>query len=304
MKTRSSFLITGIPLLIFVSIATAIAVLAQSNPNETDSLLKIRSGIVKTWKQPFHFEEDDLHRIYKVLEKASRELSDKTQVVLKIIREDDRFYETTRIEDVLSDPNSTKRFIEYIRIELRIVEPHKVRDPWESPYHGYVEFQRRGKIKAKMKVSHLDRSWSLLLADELEAQVERTFHNKRTPTWLIIAFAISLYAWGYRLKPFAEKSDLAQFLHRAAYNPLIFGVGLGFLFAVSNQIMQSEMYIRYFGPESGFMWGECANILAERESSQNSVFWIVVVGLPLSVCGGIAVSVLMGKSDGGSKAEK
>jgi hypothetical protein len=55
------------------------------------NVLKISSGIVKTWGKPFVLRPDDLRRIAGELERAARDLPIATQIVVAVIRQDERF---------------------------------------------------------------------------------------------------------------------------------------------------------------------------------------------------------------------
>lgn len=274
---------------VLTSVHTSIAVI-----EDTESL-KIRSGIIKYWEKNFYLEEDDLRRIYAELERAGRELDVRTKVVLRVAREDERFYETTKLEDVLSDAQSKDRRIEYLRIELRIVEPEKVRDPWEPLYYAYVELAIKGETKAKLTISHNDRNWSLILADTLDAQIERVFRSKYTPWWLIIAFIVSLFAISHRLlKITVKKYKFTNISRHVLSEPtlyMILMIGIGY--AMARFVIPSNFYMKCFGPESGFLWGEYGKILMEREAFRENIFWLVIIGTPISIIVNIIAAILM-----------
>lgn len=276
---------------------------------QDNEVLKIRSGIIKYLERPFHLTEDDLRRICGEMEKASRDMRTATRVVIHVKRSDDRFYESANIEDILSDANCEGKEIEYIRIELRIVQPEKVRDPWESAHYAYVEFARKGKTKAKLKIAHDDRNWSLLLADALEAHMERAFDDSGTATWWILMGLVgSLWFLGLRLKPRAERYETWRPIHRFIYEPprsfLICAIVGGILGFYSNPLQESDLYVKFLGPESGFLWGEFERQFEERETFRRSVFWVVVVSFPLSLLGGfLAGGILKRKKESNSEPE-
>lgn len=81
--------------------------------------MKLSSGISKELKKQFVLDEDALIRIQGVLDKAAKSLQSDVQVVFRVEREDDRFYETANLEDVLSDPNIFGKKVTLIGIEIR-----------------------------------------------------------------------------------------------------------------------------------------------------------------------------------------
>lgn len=279
-----------------IIILLIIVVVAFSLAFASENSLKIRSGISKVYKEAIQVSEDDLRRIYAELEKSCKNLSIPSKVVFHISREDEKYYETTSIEEVLSDPNVIGSKIEYLRLELRIIEPELVRDPWESIWLAKVEFSRTGTNHVGIKISHPDKNWSLLLADNLNSQVKRTFHTKSTPTWLVIALILALYFLGYRLKTSAKKFEVGNFLFSAIYNPMVFGAVATWLFIGWDAISNSEIYITLFGPESGFLWGDAKTAVLHNESIRSNIFWVVVIGFPLAIAANVASTVISKKN--------
>ena len=65
----------------------------------------LKSGIMRSYRGWFVVDEDALRRLQTVLAKGASSLDFETHVVFRVDREDDRFYETTDLDDVLSDAN-------------------------------------------------------------------------------------------------------------------------------------------------------------------------------------------------------
>ena len=280
---------TNVIFLLALGALTAAALFAAAQEPES---LKIRSGIVKSWNDPFLVAEDDLRRIYIELEKAGKDLEIATRVVFRIIREDERFYETTEIDEVLADPNTMDHLVDYVRGELRIVDPEKVRDPWERPYYVTVQFRRNARDTIELSVIHEDKNWALVLADAIEAQIQRTLHEHQTPSWVVIAFVLSLYALGYQLKPFAKKHPISEVVFAGLYNPIFPMVLAGMLFGARELVTRSDLWIKLLGPESGFLWGDAEELLRQRQGLRDNLFWVVLISLPLSIGANLITSYL------------
>ena len=186
-----------ISVLCFTALQVSLSGIVRANEDE---ILKLRSGTIKHWYDTFRLDEDDLRRLFGTMEAQGRELTVPTRTIIKISRMDNRYYETTSVDSALEDPNRADHEIDFVRIELRIVDPSLVRDPWEPAYVAYVEFARFGRIKARLKIGHKDRNWSVLAADAIEAQIERVFSGgQETPKWLILLVlvgVVSIFRFG------------------------------------------------------------------------------------------------------------
>ncbi|MBM0743162.1 hypothetical protein JOY44_16355 [Phormidium sp. CLA17] len=94
--------------------------------------MNLTSGVSKTYRKPFVLDENTLRRIYALLEKAAIELASPPSVVFHIEREDDRYYETISIDEVLSDPNVPNRRINVTSIELRAINQPTQASPYPA----------------------------------------------------------------------------------------------------------------------------------------------------------------------------
>ena len=193
-----NFLMSCIQLVILTGFSSSIA--------QQDSILKVRHGIYKSFEKPFLLSEDDLRRIYSEMNKASSELLVQTKVVFYVRREDDRFYETTNIEDVFNEPNTKEKEIKRIVVEIRIIEPEKVRDPWEHSYYAYVSFYTKSTDKVYLSIDYEDRTWALDLADKIEPLIQRTNRISEFPRWVIDLLLLSIIILFYTfVRTFEQK---------------------------------------------------------------------------------------------------
>lgn len=271
---------------------------------DEDEILKLRSGIIKYWHDTFRLKEDDLRRIFGTMESQGRELTIATRTVIRISRMDDRFYETTSVDSALEDPNRIDHEIEFVRIELRIVDPNLVRDPWEPAYVAYVDFARSGSAKAKLKIVHKDRNWSLLTADAIEAQIERVFSGgEETPIWLILLVLVGVVlTCRFACKKYKHRTAAGVMLKTIFSWPAIF-VGCLFLGFLLGYQTNETWYQTMFGPECGFEWGESLETLASRDDVRKNVFWVVIVGGAVSLAAGIVIMLLASETESSSECE-
>lgn len=261
------------------------------------SFPRITSGISKTWKTQFHISTDSLIRIGAELEKASKQLNVPTKVVFRVVRSDDRFYETTDVDHVINDPNGPGREITALTIELRIAEPSKVRDPWESASYVWLITNSTDSKKTQLTVRHEDRTWALMTADALVAQIDRlepAARLSKAAPWLSILLA-SATLW------FVHRTLKLNFSDRRAVRFSIDFLEVASFAAIAVLIMaviageNSSTFQLMFGPESAYRWGEANKALVDRETIRANVFWAVLIAVPLSILTGLALELFKRK---------
>jgi hypothetical protein len=256
--------------------------------------MNLRSGLYKRYKKAFILDEDALRRIHGVLKKAAKDVDGPPEVVFHVERDDDRYYESTNVEDILADPNVWGKRVRMTGIGLRrpATDPKK---PWfedddfvhiafhtAETEHLFPEYNR-----VSIRISTDDRDWALLLADELQPQVERTFKAKASPRWLLILF----------LLPFLLAIGKLTFLN-VGFKPKDIGLFLyllitfGFLFYMFRRMSgPPQWFIRLFGPESAFLWGEESQSYPDREQTRRNVLWTVVVAFLVTFAGSIVFTL-------------
>lgn len=80
--------------------------------------LNLNSGINKSIRKPFVVDENALRRIIGVIEKHAKDLDLQTEIIYRVEREDDRFYETNDLSEVVSDPNVDGKRITNLSVRL------------------------------------------------------------------------------------------------------------------------------------------------------------------------------------------
>jgi len=259
--------------------------------------MNLTSGLSKRYKKEFVLDEDALRRFHGVLEKSVRDISFPANVVFHIEREDDRYYETTDIEEVLSDPNISGKRVTVVSIELRPEVPENDKNSQHSDWKAMVEYSLRELCpfsdpdEIRIRIATHDKNWALLLADELEPQVQRTLKAKHTPRWLICLFLIPFLFLVWRgivwsvSKLWGTAADMLNFLMPMGLAFVV--VGILWLFCD----MSPWWFRKAFGPEAAFLWGEEAQSYANREQTRRNIQWGVLVAFLVSLVAGIVVAI-------------
>ena len=82
-----------------------------------------RAGIRKEYKKHFTLDEGKFRRIVDVVRQHAVRLADETFIRFYIEREDNAFFETQSIDEVLADDNTPGRAIRTVAIELHKTIP-------------------------------------------------------------------------------------------------------------------------------------------------------------------------------------
>lgn len=254
-------------------------------------MTKLKSGVHRELKGDFLLDEDGIRRIAGVLELKAKDLPHPCSVVFHVEREDDRFYETTNLSDVLADANTPGHRIDDFAIELRNSDPNKTPQPWERDWIAAIHF-RSTRSKQEIIIGAEDRNWALLLADEIEPQVVRTLVAKQIPSWLLVGLYIGIGVWLHtliKMIPSFPLYDVVQYLRAAVW--------MGVAFMAIETIGERPTFIsKWAGPESSFHWGEQASSHSHRETLRQNLFWVVIVGFFVSIGATIYTSTLLSQT--------
>lgn len=252
----------------------------------------LKSGISKDLKSNFILGENELIRISSVLDKASKTCNQETHLVFHVKREDNRFYETTSLDDVLADPNTTGKRVTSLTLELRLNK----NDEWIAKvqfiavYRFGFDYFRTDEIRFSILTD--DKNWALLLADELEPQIDRTVNNKKLQRWpLFIIFAMLLYV----ISRFIIRTFDDQKIENSLY--LITALSVAATMALTSFIRlqgirgKADPLARLMGPDTVFLWGQQEGEFRDREQVRKNVHWTVVIGFIVSTLASIFVSL-------------
>lgn len=257
---------------------------------------QLASGISKNFTDDFILDEDSIRRIAGIFEKFSRDLKEKTKIVYYVEREDDRFYRTINIDDVLSDANIQGKKVVQFNISLNYDDKDRIFQPWEQDWIAYVDFSKnptnlirwRTTEKVTFRIHSENKNWALLFADEIQPQIERTFKCKKVSNRLLIFLYCSLYFLAVIVLKANEKNitkDILSFF--------MFIITISLFFLVVQTIGDRASFISYlFGPESFFLWGDSVDVFDSREAFRANIFLGVIVSLIVSLSANIAMALL------------
>lgn len=267
-------------------IASFLIIFTEPIFSETD--LRLRSGINKKFKKPFVLDEDNLRRITGVFSKNSQLLESPTALVYHIELEDDRFYETTDIEIVLSDPNTKKHCIKTVSIELR--DTRIDRSPWERDWIARLTYKSDIQ-EVFFNIFSKKRTWALIFSDEIQPQIERTLGSKKIPSCILSLFFISIVLFilvgSEKIKENISSKDGRIFFEFLSALITVIPLMAAFLsFYRTNHVLSvfiPDVAFNLFGPKSSFLWGDMKNSYLEHEELLRNIKWVVIVGFIISL---------------------
>lgn len=263
--------------------------------------MKLSSGISKDLKTQFVLDEDALIRLRGVLDKAAKSLQSDVQVVFRVEREDDRFYETVNIEDVVSDSNIFGKKVTLVSIEIR---ENKAEIGTQREWVARVIFLAERKWGSRFKdtdeiyidISTEDKNWALLLADEIEPQVIRTINSSKIPRWPLLGLGMVLVYAIIRLYFFAkEKLSLAEIgIDKSIVGAVVLATVIPVTAYLAFASLRNELswINKWLGPETVFLWGEEEKKFPEREQTRRNFFWGGVVAFIVSLLASVIAAFM------------
>lgn len=251
--------------------------------------LDLKSGISKEYKKHFLLDGDSLRRVVGILEESASGMKEKTRIYFRVEREDDRFYETEDISQVLADPNVNSKMIMSIEIFL---------DRWkekEKDDEGYYKNLVSIRYKADAKETYSDRNvinieiasedtnWSLVLADRIEPQIVRVFKKSRIPKWLFLIYLLPLIMISFK------NADRIDWIALSSYSFPLFFIFMFLLMFFIVRDRYPKWVTRITGPESVFYWGDFQSRYDIILRTRNNIFWVVIVGFVVSMLTGVVL---------------
>jgi len=244
-------------------------------------MLKLSSGIERDQKGHFLLDEAGIRRISGILQSKSQSLRQKTTLVYFVRREDDRFYETTVLDDLLADPNTYNHRIQHLAIELRKTDPAQIIEQWDRNWVVNISFTFEKEGRVKFTIASDDKDWSLLLADELEPQISRTRVNQKVSTFLLLLFYAALAYFFYAGSPkIGALIGLSLETVKNINGIALVGLAIASLGSIGER---NGIIASIFGPESFFCWGEQSRVFQRRVEFQKNITWVIIVGFFISL---------------------
>lgn len=243
--------------------------------------MKLSSGLNRELLGNFVLDEDGLRRIVGVMQTKAATMPLKTAIVLVVNREDDRFYETLNVEDVLSDPNTAGHLIKILTIELRVDDPTFSAQPWAQNWLAKVVYSSTRKSQIQINVNSEDKTWALMLADELEPQIRRTRSSDRISTTILILFFLALGIFSGT----SARNLLPVFgISNSMIDKVVLAIGGVTFLLIMNAPDDRPTWLTHFaGPQTAFNWGDSTKTYNAAVERQKNFFWVVIVGLIVSV---------------------
>ena len=100
----------------------------------------------------------------------------------------------------------------------------------------------------------------------------------------------------YRAKTLLPAPSMTRQVFDILLNYYTFSMLFGLAIGTYSRWRNSDQFVMLFGPTSGFLWGDFGKTLQDWANLQNNIFWVVVVGLLVSVLANTLPSLLRGSA--------
>lgn len=207
--------------------------------------METRAGSHKLYENNFCLSEAHLRKIHSVMEAYSAKLSESSDVIIHIVREDESFYETLDIETILIDENTERKSILSLSMEIiSKTEEGNDKSHKRKNTKALVEFDLKYNAHIRVVTSHNSRDWCFLLVDELDTQIQRIIKNKSRSivngrlldaSFGILSF-IALSIW-FAFRKHKEAIDVEALLQKGVEDKV------NYLVEVTARADNSEVYL-------------------------------------------------------------
>lgn len=144
-----------------------------------------RAGITKSYTRHFLLDETKFRKIVDVLREHGTKLGKDTFLNFYVEAENDTYYETKDVEEVLADDNTPGKAISVLSVtvkEGKRKEPETIEGKEGSEKTlALVAFSRFKEEKIVYFTREKNRDWCILLADELSTQIQRILTVRPVP---------------------------------------------------------------------------------------------------------------------------
>lgn len=282
--------------------------------------MSIRAGVTKTYKRDFVLDPTMLGSIVDVINEATAKMSRSTTTLFSVYRQDDSFYRTEELAEVLSDDNTSAKAIKSLVIQLIYGDGTSTKDEDIVLVLSCRRFQDE---KIVLIVDSDEREWSFRLAEQLDTKIGRLLGRPRLPLqqtglidWLAIAaiMVIVLVIYNWTTMSWSEAPDLltteslssltleekfdtfmlalqqrlavtrSQYIYIWPLAIVFWGVVLAMITAkpISRFL---EKYSR-----SAFYWGDAIRAYDRARTMESRVIWSVLGALLITIVGGLIVA--------------
>lgn len=265
------------------------------------------SGVHKAYGQTFKLDEGSLRKISDTLRDHLKKLPEKPfHIRYTAYRADESFYEVDDIDKVLTDDNSKSRRIN--RLLVRVLEKSESDlDTKDDKSLVMIDFDIDDSKPVRVNVRGPDRDWCFLLAQDLDAQIERIIAGKiktlLSARWsdlviglLLSAALSSAAAWIFFKSTVPENAVLdpsdPNFDIPNAYHGILFNIRIvyfvlgGFLLFILLGVLSLSNILKRLLCSCVFYWGDEVEAYDRRKAWGRNIFWIVIVGLIISFIAG------------------
>ena len=154
-----------------------------------------QAGISKGFTKHFLLDESKLRKLCDVIREHSEKLKERTYLKLWVRREDNSYYETKNIDEVLKDDNIPGKALQRLIIHLLKEHPDKDKATFNSgdKIKTFVAFTLDQDEKVSFGIEETERDWCFLLADDLDTQIQRTLKKRTFPFFTSRLFETAVF---------------------------------------------------------------------------------------------------------------
>ncbi len=281
---------------------------------------KDKAGVIREYTYHFFLDEQKLRKIVDIIDNYSKRLTISTFISFYVEFNDDTFYTTKSIDNILSEDNSIKKQI--TRLSIRLLKNDNDKNHEDSNTSIVSLAFRKNKVEEILiLVSHEDRDWCFLLIDELDAQIQRIKRKKifgkiksiildfiiafgilGLNTFFITKYLTIHYSKGLRIEQINMLTD-SQKLNKILENQInnyidpwlipISYLTLIIIFFVI-EIKPITKLVSYLS-HSVFYWGDIIEIETTYEKKKNIIKITIFLGFIISVLAGLFVWFIVEK---------
>jgi flagellar basal body-associated protein FliL len=252
------------------------------------------------FKKAYLLDEERLRKVNSILTNRSPTVPDTSAHMYKVFRSDSYSYATDSVDMILKEDNP-----EWAKIEKLEVSSSKI-----EKFRLLLVF---GKDGTKLEIEGEDRDQVFLLFSDIKEYLNAEVNTRWKASERIISlslmvltlFALTIVFYFTTSKGYDEEgaksamqsTDIASKLNFIIQNQLQkdHSSSIGLVFPLLMLVMLATLtrvprrIFCYFYPQNQFLIGKQKVIIEKRREFFSKVFWIIIIGLIVTVIGGILV---------------